>query len=39
MKIQRWHGNWHFVNLYERMLDAKGFPGREYFVGDGIAFK
>ncbi len=28
--------NWHFVNVYNDMVDAKGYPKKEYFVGDGL---
>lgn len=28
--------NWHFINVYKEMVDAKGYPKKEYFVGDGL---
>jgi hypothetical protein len=28
--------NWHFVNVFKEMIDAKGYPKKELFVGDGL---
>lgn len=28
--------NFHFVNIYEDMLDANGYPDEKYFVQDGL---
>jgi lysophospholipase L1-like esterase len=28
--------NWRFINIYKEMIDAKGYPKKEYFVGDGL---
>jgi hypothetical protein len=28
--------NWQFINIYKEMVDAKGYPKKEYFVGDGL---
>ncbi|GAA4315815.1 SGNH/GDSL hydrolase family protein [Mucilaginibacter gynuensis] len=28
--------NWQFVNVYNQMIDAKGFPKYEYYSNDGL---
>ena len=28
--------NWHFVNIFKEMVDVKGYPKKELFVGDGL---
>ncbi|MFD2864095.1 GDSL-type esterase/lipase family protein [Mucilaginibacter antarcticus] len=30
------HPNWHWINVYDAMLNADGWPDRKYFVGDGL---
>jgi len=28
--------NWKFINVYKQMVDAQGYPKKEYFVEDGL---
>jgi hypothetical protein len=30
------HHNWHFVDIFNAMLNTDGFPKNEYFLGDGL---
>lgn len=35
-EIYRLGGNLHYINIYEKMIAANGFPKREYFELDGL---
>lgn len=28
--------NWHFINIYNKMIDANGYPQKQYFDNDGL---
>ena len=30
------YAHWHFVNIFDKMLDANGNPGSEFFTPDGL---
>jgi lysophospholipase L1-like esterase len=30
------HKNWHFINIYNHMLDKNGNPNKSYFEADGL---
>ena len=30
------NNNWKFINIFDRMLDSKGVPNREYYGADGL---
>lgn len=34
-EIQK-HNNWHYINIFPAMLNASGYPDKEYFTGDGL---
>jgi lysophospholipase L1-like esterase len=35
-EIVKRNDNWHFINIYDKMIDASGFPNRQFFDGDGL---
>lgn len=35
-EIKNHHPNWQWINVYDAMLNADGWPDRQYFVGDGL---
>jgi lysophospholipase L1-like esterase len=35
-EIIKYHSNWHFIDVYKKMLDAKNYPKNEYFANDGL---
>lgn len=30
------HNNWHYIDIFDAMLDASGAPVEDYFSGDGL---
>ncbi|TAF46543.1 MAG: GDSL family lipase [Sphingobacteriales bacterium] len=35
-EINKLYPNWHFINIYDNMLDANGYPEKKYFDTDGL---
>jgi lysophospholipase L1-like esterase len=35
-EIIKQNKNWHFINIYTKMIDANGYPQKQYFANDGL---
>jgi hypothetical protein len=35
-EIVKLDSNWHFINIFNRMLDKNGYPVKEYYDNDGL---
>jgi lysophospholipase L1-like esterase len=35
-EIVRYGNNWHYLNIFDRMLDVNGRPKNEFYAGDGL---
>jgi lysophospholipase L1-like esterase len=35
-EINKYNNNWHFVDVFNKMLDATGRPDAKFFVADGL---
>ena len=35
-EIIKRNDNWHFINIYDKMIDASGYPNKHYFDEDGL---
>jgi len=36
VEIRNNHPDWHWIDIYEQMLDQNGYPNREYYLEDGL---
>jgi lysophospholipase L1-like esterase len=35
-EIKKYNNNWHFIDVFSKMLDASGRPKNEYYASDGL---
>jgi lysophospholipase L1-like esterase len=35
-EIIKYNNNWHFIDIFKKMLDANGKPEKKYFLEDGL---
>jgi len=35
-EIKGYNNNWHFIDIYNKMVDSNGYPQKQYFLDDGL---